>query len=79
MPKTPKTPRPSRPYFYAIIILTFIQALLLQYVVESYFGQHDARIPWISGASLLLSGLMIFLYKKWAEKEKSARQRGKEL
>lgn len=78
MAKTPKASRPSRPYFYAIIILTFMQALLLQYVVEAYFGQHDARIPWASGASLLLSGLMIFLYKKWAEKEKAARQRGKQ-
>lgn len=78
MPKVGKAPRPFRPYFYAMIILTFVQALLLQYVVESYFAEHDARIPWMSGLSILLSVLMIFLYKLWAKKEKSARQRRRE-
>ncbi|ERI09832.1 hypothetical protein [Aneurinibacillus aneurinilyticus] len=78
MSKIGKASRPSRPYFYAMVILTFVQALLLQYVVELHFAEHGARIPWVSGLSMLLAVLMIYIYKRWAKKEKSAHQRRRE-
>ncbi|WP_047151159.1 hypothetical protein [Aneurinibacillus tyrosinisolvens] len=65
-----KPKKSSNPYFYLLIALTFVQTLLLQYVVESYFATHDEKIPYVSAVSIIVSMCMFALYRAWKKKER---------
>ncbi|WCK52424.1 hypothetical protein PP175_13245 [Aneurinibacillus sp. Ricciae_BoGa-3] len=61
----------GRPYFYALILLTFVQAGILQQIIELYFGQEDGRIPLLSSLSLVVTAIILVLYRIWNKKENS--------